>query len=152
MNFTRRSAFLFAWIFLPMLVLEGCRTDELSPDMDIEWAPDVFDRVWSLIEIDASPVELGDADTAVNLSFGPVEKVVFGFSGCNRYSGSYKFTAETLSIGPIAATRMMCTNSMELEHSFLSALDNVTSARLDGGTLVLSNDAGSTTLRFTAAE
>ncbi|MEP3331253.1 META domain-containing protein [Sedimentitalea sp.] len=41
------------------------------------------------------------------LAFG-IDGQVSGSGGCNRYTGSYELTAETLSFGPLAATRKAC--------------------------------------------
>ncbi len=54
---------------------------------------------------------------------------ISGRSGCNRYSGPYLLTAEGLSFGPAAATRMACPPpQMQIEQRFFESLTKVTRA------------------------
>jgi heat shock protein HslJ len=48
-----------------------------------------------------------------------------GFSGCNNYSGTFQAAQDgTLTISPLATTRMACAKGMDLETVYLSALQN----------------------------
>jgi len=67
---------------------------------------------------------------------------VGGFSGCNRYSGSYSLAGEAgqggaLTFGPMAGTMMACAEGAELERAYLQMLGQVTAYRLQGDTLSL---------------
>ncbi|WP_186118496.1 META domain-containing protein [Burkholderia gladioli] len=55
-----------------------------------------------------------------------------GFSGCNRFGGTYAVKNGLLSFGPLAGTRMACPNSAggRLEAPYLDALAHVTKAGL----------------------
>jgi heat shock protein HslJ len=49
-----------------------------------------------------------------------------GFSGCNRYMGSYALKDGKLSFGPLAGTRMACmTPGGKIEGAFLDALTRI---------------------------
>ncbi|MBR8224524.1 META domain-containing protein [Burkholderia ambifaria] len=50
-----------------------------------------------------------------------------GFSGCNRYMGTYALKNGLLSFGPLAGTRMACPNALggQLEHAYLDALAHI---------------------------
>ncbi|HDR9796272.1 TPA: META domain-containing protein, partial [Burkholderia cepacia ATCC 25416] len=50
-----------------------------------------------------------------------------GFSGCNRYMGTYAIKNGLLSFGPLAGTRMACPNTLggQLERAYLDALAHV---------------------------
>jgi len=49
-----------------------------------------------------------------------------GFSGCNRYMGTYALKDGKLSLGPLAGTRMACaTPGGELEGPYLDALAHI---------------------------
>jgi heat shock protein HslJ len=70
-----------------------------------------------------------------------------GSAGCNRYTAGYTVTAgsDALSIGPAAATRILCTEPpgiMEQEAAFLAALPTVQTYRFEGGNLLLERDGG----------
>ncbi|MCU0906751.1 MAG: META domain-containing protein [Rhodobacteraceae bacterium] len=62
-----------------------------------------------------------------------------GFGGCNRYSGAYALTAEGISFGAIAATRMACAPAaMDLESRVLDVLGRTDRFGIDdAGALVL---------------
>ncbi len=77
---------------------------------------------------------------------------ITGFAGVNRYSG--KLDAAALrdghfATGPLAATRMAGPpEAMELDEQFLGLLDRANRYRVDGATLVFSDESGEL-LRFT---
>jgi heat shock protein HslJ len=65
------------------------------------------------------------AQTELSLNFE--ENQVNGFSGCNRFSGSFNSVDEKLSFGTLNATQKGCidTTVMNQESQFLSALQSV---------------------------
>lgn len=72
---------------------------------------------------------------------------VAGSAVCNRYFAQYKASNdETISIGDIGATMMMCPNHHDFERLYLRMLKDSTRFEARGGTLVLSTPSGS--LRF----
>jgi putative lipoprotein len=75
-----------------------------------------------------------------------------GFAGVNRYGcEATSASPGALHLGAIAATRMAGPpERMELEGSFLAALQRVTGARMSGQTLELTSEGG-TVLRFERA-
>ena len=83
-------------------------------------------------------MELGDEESAPHLVLDEVSSRLSGSGGCNRLAGSYEVGDEGLRFGPIASTRMACSEAvMERESAFLAALAEVTGHRLDGSALVL---------------
>lgn len=78
------------------------------------------------------------ADTELTASFS--EGRVAGSAGCNRYTGSYETSLDTIVIGPAATTRMACPEPegvMEQESAFLAALASAATWRRDGSRLEL---------------
>ena len=70
---------------------------------------------------------------------------VGGSAGCNRYTATYIVDGQKLTIGPAAATRIMCTRPesvMEQERQFLQALEMVATARFEGDRLELRTAGG----------
>jgi heat shock protein HslJ/uncharacterized lipoprotein NlpE involved in copper resistance len=89
--------------------------------------------------------------TTITLRFG-ADGTLSGSAGCNRYTGSYTASGESLDIGPVAATRKMCPSPeriMEQETEFLKALDMVARARVDGDALELRTSGGALAIRAT---
>ena len=55
-----------------------------------------------------------------------------GFSGCNRYTGTYMLKEGRLSFGPLAGTRMACaTPCGKIEGAYLDALAHVSRSGVD---------------------
>lgn len=74
---------------------------------------------------------------------------VQGQGGCNGFSGPYLADGASLSIGPLAATRMGCRGAIgDQEGRFLAALAEVRGWRAELGLLHLTNAAGATLIRL----
>ncbi len=74
------------------------------------------------------------------LNFNSEKNIVSGFSGCNRFSGSYKETKNSIKFGSMMATKMYCEYTSKTENVFLNALSKVTSYKLKEGVLSLQVD------------
>ncbi|MFD2724994.1 META domain-containing protein [Hyunsoonleella rubra] len=60
----------------------------------------------------------------LNIVFGSKEKKVSGFSGCNRFFGSYALEDGSIKFSALGATRMLCSDDKNnIETKFLKALD-----------------------------
>ncbi|MEO1089481.1 MAG: META domain-containing protein [Pseudomonadota bacterium] len=101
-----------------------------------EWVPVTFGDVVVSDEVEQF-VQFGD------------EGQVSGTGGCNRFTGSYTVDGTTLTIGPLAATRMMCPPvAMEREQAFFGAMDSTASFLRDGIALTLFDEAGTVLATF----
>lgn len=60
-----------------------------------------------------------------------------GYSGCNRFSGSYTLNGDSLRFGPLVTTRMACSGNFSLEQQYLAALGAVTRYQVNTDSLVL---------------
>lgn len=78
-----------------------------------------------------------------------VDGSVAGSSGCNTYNGGYEVSSNSMTIGPLAATRMACIGSLQgQESAYFGLLDQVDTFDVSGDELTLS--AGDTILiRYT---
>ncbi|MFK7161483.1 META domain-containing protein [Marinospirillum sp. MEB164] len=72
------------------------------------------------------------------------EGQVYGFSGCNRFSGRFDLSGESLTFPPLASTRMACAEpAMTREQDFYQRLNQVNGFDLDSeGRLHLLDSAG----------
>jgi heat shock protein HslJ len=63
----------------------------------------------------------------LNLSTEGGKRHASGFSGCNRYMGSYDVKAGKLTFGPLAGTRMACASGAgaALEQPYLGGLTHI---------------------------
>jgi heat shock protein HslJ len=68
---------------------------------------------------------------------------VSGNAGCNSFNGTYEVLGDTMTIGPLATTRMACEPELsEQEANYLAALENATRFTLDRDRLELRDDEG----------
>jgi heat shock protein HslJ/uncharacterized membrane protein len=74
--------------------LEGCAGDTAT----------VLEGGWRVIRLEDDPLP---TEPGISVAFDRDGKVS-GKGGCNRFTGSYELTGESLSFGPLAATRMAC--------------------------------------------
>ncbi|MEM8659276.1 MAG: META domain-containing protein [Pseudomonadota bacterium] len=99
-------------------------------------------QTWTLVSLNGNPAATGAQGEPVTLLFSAEDGRASGFSGCNRYTGSYDMEGETeagsaLKFGLMASTLMACEEGAELERTYLQSLGNVTGYRIDGENLVL---------------
>lgn len=68
---------------------------------------------------------------------------VFGYGGCNRFSGTYEQHDEHLTISPLAVTKMACPpDKMQKETEFLDILSKVRGVKVDHTVLLFLDEKG----------
>lgn len=99
---------------------------------------------WKLVEMDDVAITVAKAPT---VTF--TEEFIEGFSGCNNYRASYDRSGDTLTVQPGMQTLMACDPQkiMDLEHTFVDHMTNVTSYTVTDESLIL-NGRGFSTLVF----
>jgi heat shock protein HslJ len=78
----------------------------------------------------------------------PQNNRIQGFAGCNRLIDSYELKGENLKFWRMASTRMACQNGMELETSFMQALESTAKWKIEGEHLELNDLNGALVARF----
>jgi len=115
------------------------------PDAVTRDAPALEGPGWVLRTLGGEPAPVGAGGKRVDIRFDAEGQRASGFSGCNRYTGTYRregaaAEGQALTFGPTAGTRMACAEGGELELAYLQMLAGVTSFRLQGDTLSLLSD------------
>jgi heat shock protein HslJ len=92
---------------------------------------------WRLIELNGQPPVSG-AETPT-LQFAADGSSVSGTGGCNQFSGAYTQNGTSLSIGPLAYTRLACGDPAgnTQETAYFQALESTTRYSIERGQLVL---------------
>lgn len=112
--------------------------------METETLP-LGDRDWRLTELHGQPaVPSEDSSRDAMLHFEADSGRVYGSSGCNRLTGPYTSSGDTLTFGALASTRMACMDERvnQQENEFLAALGSTRSYRMSGDTLILVGESG----------
>ena len=74
---------------------------------------------WKLLSLNGKAVTLGATEKELQIILTGKNQVR-GFSGCNRFTGSYETDGGQLQRGPMATTMMMCAEGMEQEQFFFA--------------------------------
>ena len=104
---------------------------------------------WKLTAVGTTPVNVADNQREPHLILQPDSKVN-GSGGCNRMFGSYELNGDALVFSGIGSTKMACQDGMDVETSFLPALQRVARWRITGQRLELLDTAGAVVARFDA--
>ncbi|WP_129675431.1 META domain-containing protein [Candidatus Chloroploca sp. Khr17] len=155
-------------LLMGMLVLAACgtapstgstteptpaTTEQETPVTEEATMPETSDALagtsWVLTALNgAAPLSEG---TPISAEFD-AEGSVAGSAGCNRYFAGYTIADGTLSITQAGSTMMACEDAlMAQEMAFLDQFSRATSYAIDGDTLTITIDDG-TTLVFERAE
>lgn len=102
---------------------------------------------WHLTELPGRALPSGTGLAAVTLRFENGR--VYGFAGCNQFSGAYTLEGTIVTIGELAATAMACPEpAMSLERDFLASFSGALAVAILGDEMTLTRPNGSTALRF----
>ena len=69
--------------------------------------------------------------------------------GCNMYSGTYEFQEETISFGPLMATKKYCENEMENEALWFKFSSEVSTFKMEDKTILLYDNENNLVLKAT---
>jgi len=109
----------------------------------------IVDREWELAQLGDVTEPRGGQGRPVTLRFETSSGRAVGFAGCNQYGAAYRLTGDSLSFEPPIATLMACTEGMDVENTYLSALPRTLGFSVSESTLTLRMSDGMT-VRFRA--
>ncbi len=92
--------------------------------------------------------------TEITAAFGKDGQIT-GNGGCNEYFASYETSADTVLVGPPAATRMFCSTPegvMDQEAQYLAALQSAATYSREGTSLEFRTADGAIAVTFAAAK
>ena len=107
---------------------------------DIEFA-DLVGKEWVMETLRWDNTSYGIEGKAPSIQFMDESKVS-GSGGCNNFTGGYSISGRTITFGALAATKMLCQDSQELESAFFGFLGTEVRALFSDGKLLLSSDGG----------
>lgn len=97
---------------------------------------------WRLDTLGGETAPLGAGGTAIDLVLNAQDGTASGFSGCNRYQGSFAKSGKSthgtpIKFGPMAVTMRACAEGDEAERAYLTMLDGVDGYRIQASSLAL---------------
>lgn len=113
-----------------------------------------LDKVWIAKSINEKLVDIpqdADKDNDLVLSIDTVEMKILGYDGCNNFHGNFELLDNSISFQSIGSTEMMCSN-MELPSSYMTALENTKTFKLEDENLFFYDTNEKEILRFAKAE
>jgi len=92
--------------------------------------------------------------TEMTAAFG-ADGALTGSAGCNSYNATYSTSGDSISIGPVAATRMFCGEPqgvMDQEAQYLAALGTASTSSMSGTKLELRTADGALAASFQTSQ
>jgi copper homeostasis protein (lipoprotein) len=102
---------------------------------------------WRATQLEGQPVPPAQPGGQAYLIFETARRVS-GSDGCNRMAGPYELNRNSIRFGPIAATRMACSGTADIERAFGNAMTNASFWRILGDRLELYDANGVRLARF----
>jgi heat shock protein HslJ len=124
-------------------IAAGCQPPPARTPVTTPGTPVALTGEWKLVLLAGYSAPLGAGRRPATIAFDTATSKVSGFAGCNRFSGGYTSTGDSLRFGPLALTKMACEEGMELEHQLTDALSRTTRFEFVGRSLTLLADADS---------
>ncbi|WP_161630021.1 META domain-containing protein [Desulfogranum mediterraneum] len=112
----------------------------------------LFGVNWRAIEIGGTPITAANEGRSPFLTLEAKGNRVKGFSGCNRFFGTYLFKGKVFIFNKLASTRMACPDNIALENAFLAALNNTESYQMEDNLLVLRDKNDEVTMKLQAQD
>lgn len=112
---------------------------------------EITNRYWRLVQLNDKPVARYERQgNEPHLILLAPDSTAIGNASCNSFRGTYEMKASNrISFSPLAATKMACMESMEVEDQFLKTLSEVRGYEVASDSLFLLNEAGARTAGFT---
>ncbi len=130
---TRSSAWRALLIGASAVLMSACAGVSLDEPLE--------GTSWRLVQLQGRPVNLagGDPQAEPRVLFNAGDARLTGSGGCNRLSGNYRRSDRALRIGPLASTRIACTDPARsaIEAGFVAALEATASFTVKGAQLTL---------------
>jgi len=126
------------FLLLVFVLLTACRPSHKIGDLvGVPKERPLEKTYWVLTELNDKPIATINESKKLNLVFDAETQKASGFAGCNQFTGGYTLEGKKLSLKNIAATKMFCQETMEIETRYLEALSKTDSYKIEEHVLFL---------------
>ena len=140
-----------------VLSLAACRTkkpDQNSGEVSKSINPKTMNlenTKWKLVELNGEAVANEEPENLIFVYFQAEDKKVSGYTGCNRFSGTYTLGAKNaLTCSEIIMTKMFCSEVAKIEMGLTTAIRQAKSYSFEGSKLYINQDNRDKAAGFTA--
>jgi heat shock protein HslJ len=123
---------MYTVVITGLMFLISCSSSKVQNDVS-----KLTSNKWELVSITGKTFDANAAKSGIPFMLFSQNNGFTGNTGCNAFTGSYKFENDKLSLDPGAMTKMYCDDSPETD--FLFALRKATGYKIKGTELVLLN-------------
>ncbi|WP_181163679.1 META domain-containing protein [Pontibacter mangrovi] len=120
-------------ILLAILLVSACTVQNKNPNAEEDT---ILDAYWTLMSLEGQEVQRPQSTMTAFIRFEEGKSRVHGYTGCNRFNGTYTYGDESLAISELSTTRMACPD-MEMENKFMAILRRVDRYEVSGDVLTL---------------
>jgi heat shock protein HslJ len=120
---------LYSVISFSLLFIISCSSSKIQNNVS-----DITSNHWELITLSGKVIDKNAGIPNVRFTSDNVFK---GYTGCNEFTGTYKYEGGKLTLDQGIMTKMYCADSPEME--FLTAVKKVTGFKIAGEELVMLN-------------
>ena len=92
---------------------------------------------WELQTLAGTAVKMPSGVEQPYIELDSTGSRISGFAGCNRMTGGFKLSEDSISFPQLVSTRMYCEATQKEENAFLEALKATRTYRIEDGKLVL---------------
>lgn len=111
---------------------------------------DLLKTRWQLVSLSDKTRAAGQPAAAVYFTLTKTAQRISGFSGCNRFSGSYQRSGEQLTFSELFSTRMACHHTQIPESEIFKLFEQTRYYQLTADKLVLTDKKRQPLAYFTA--
>jgi len=108
---------------------------------------DLVNTYWKALTVNDTAITVKTKEPFIQFK---ADGSTHGFLGCNNFTGGYETKARALSFKPLASTKKMCMEKMNIEGLISQALDQTSQYSINGEVLTLENQQGNPLATFKA--
>lgn len=108
--------------------------------------PEALSGEWQIVSIEGDTLPIVAEEEIPSIQFDIEENSFSCYVGCNRMGGSLSISKDSIKLGNIFSTRMLCPDKMQLEQKCGVALDKVSLASMTNDDKIILQDKNGTAL------
>lgn len=130
-----------AIVAIVALAVVGCKStgDKMQNETT---SSEITNNTWELVKLDGEKIDQSNTDgKKIQFTLNSVDKMAYGYSGCNTFNGSYTLGERNgIKFSRMASTRMACPDTDIKEQKVLDIFNQADNYTLKGDMLTINKD------------